>query len=99
MSRSIRRRAFSARKRTNSSSRTVRLPWPGNACWPCADRASFHFRNVGSPIPNDRAASANERPETVTKSTADRLYSAVNFRRTRFDLTFAIPTSPVSLFA
>src|SRR5262249_34370916 len=60
MSRSARRRWFSARRRRSSSSRGGSLPWPGKAWSPWVSRACFQERSRVSWMPRERAASATE---------------------------------------
>src|SRR5439155_22742719 len=60
MSRSARRRLFSARRRRNSSWMAGSLPWPGKASAPLAWRACFQERRTVSWTPRERAASATE---------------------------------------
>src|SRR5206468_8590664 len=60
MSRSIRRRLLSARRRCSSSSTAGRRPLSGKAWSPSAWKAIFQERRRVSPMSRERAASAME---------------------------------------
>src|SRR5262249_31945375 len=81
MSRSISSRWFSPRRRRSSSSRAGRSPRPGEARPPSAWRARRQLRSRFSRMPRLRAASATERPSSVTSLTASALNSRVYVRR------------------
>ena len=81
ISRSLRSRSFSARRRRFSSSNADGCDFAANARDPSAANCSRHFRSRFWPISSRRAASATLSPCRVTSATASTLNSLVNARR------------------
>src|SRR4051794_8111865 len=80
ISRSMRSRWFSARRRRSSSSTAGRLPLPGKAWSPSAARAVFQLLSRLSPRPSSRATSARLLPSPAIRRTASTLNSRVKLR-------------------